>query len=153
MNPIIHFKCRACETALEIAPPRTGHVRCAHCDRDIPIAVDPSMLDDGIVKACGACGHDTLYIQKDFNRQVGIGIVAAGIAASLYFVARNRPVWAMGVLGLTALVDFLVYSWVSEVTVCYSCHAIYRGFKRNPEHEPFDLKKLEKYGGRAPRLP
>jgi len=58
---------------------------------------------------------------------------------------------AMGALGLTALVDFLAYTLVREVTVCYSCHAIYRGFSRNPEHEPFDLKKLEKYGGRTPR--
>jgi hypothetical protein len=57
----------------------------------------------------------------------------------------------MGALALTALVDFVAYSLVREVTVCYSCHAIYRGFKRNPEHEPFDLKKLEKYGGRTPR--
>ncbi len=58
---------------------------------------------------------------------------------------------AMGSLGLTALVDFLVYFLVGEVTVCYSCHAVYRGFERNPEHEPFDLKRLEKYGGRNPR--
>jgi hypothetical protein len=57
----------------------------------------------------------------------------------------------MAVLGLTAVVDFLAYFFVSEVTVCYACHAIYRGFNRNPEHEPFDLKKLEKYGGRSPR--
>jgi hypothetical protein len=48
-------------------------------------------------------------------------------------------------------VDFLVYFLVGEVTVCYACHAIFRGFERNPDHEPFDLKKLEKYGGRTPR--
>jgi hypothetical protein len=78
-------------------------------------------------------------------------IVVLGIAASIYFFARSQPLVAMGVLMLTAAVDFLVYFLVGEVTVCYSCHAIYRGFNRNPEHEPFDLKKLEKYGGRTPR--
>ena len=57
----------------------------------------------------------------------------------------------MGALGMTALVDFVAYRFVREVTVCYSCHTIYRGFNRNPEHEAFDLKKLEKYGGRTPR--
>ena len=51
-----------------------------------------------------------------------------------------------------AAVDFLIYSVVSEVTVCYSCHAIYRGFQPNPAHDKFDLKNLEKYGGRDPRF-
>jgi len=80
-----------------------------------------------------------------------MAIVGTGIASSLYFFARNQPIFAMGALGLTALIDFLAYFLVGEVTVCYSCHAIYRGFERNTQHEPFDLKKLEKYGGRTPR--
>ena len=81
-----------------------------------------------------------------------MAIVGIGIAISIYFFARSMPIYAMSALGITALVDFLAYFWVGEVTVCYSCHAIYRGFERNPEHEPFDLKRLEKYGGRTPRL-
>jgi len=83
---------------------------------------------------------------------MGVFIVGAGIALSLYFFAQGEPMYAMGALGTTALVDLLVYFFVSEVTVCYSCHAIYRGFPKNPEHEAFDLKKLEKYGGRTPRF-
>jgi hypothetical protein len=80
-----------------------------------------------------------------------LAIVVVGIAASFYFFARNQPMFAIGMLGLTALIDFLAYALVRDVTVCYACHAVYRGFSRNPEHEPFDLKKLEKYGGRTPR--
>jgi hypothetical protein len=113
--------------------------------------MNDSILSQGLVTTCVSCGHDTLYVQKDFNRTAGMAIVGLGIAASLYFFARSRPVFAMGALGLTALIDFFAYWLVGEVTVCYSCHAIYRGFKRNSEHEPFDLKKLEKYGGRTPR--
>jgi hypothetical protein len=114
--------------------------------------VDDSIVDNNIVNQCISCGHESLYLQKDFNRAVGMGIVGTGIIISLYFFARGDPLYAMGALALTALVDFLAYFLVGEVTVCYSCHAIYRGFKRNPEHEPFDLKKLEKYGGRTPRF-
>jgi hypothetical protein len=113
--------------------------------------MNESILDRNIVTTCVSCGHDTLYVQKDFNRWAGVAIVVLGIVASVYFFARGQPVLAMAALGLTALVDFLAYLIVREVAVCYSCHAIYRGFKRNPEHEPFDLKKLEKYGGRTPR--
>lgn len=113
--------------------------------------MNDSLLTRHVVTLCVSCGHDNLYVQKDFNRQIGMAIVGVGIAASLYFFARNQPMFAMGALALTALIDFMAYFFVGEVTVCYSCHAIYRGFARNPEHEPFDLKKLEKYGGRSPR--
>ena len=115
--------------------------------------MNDSLLVHSIVTTCVSCGHDTLYVQKDFNRQLGIAIVGLGIATSIYFFARGEPLFAMAALGLTALIDVLVYRFVSEVTVCYSCHTIYRGFKPNAEHEPFDLKKLEKYGGRTPRGP
>ena len=52
----------------------------------------------------------------------------------------------------SAAVDFLLYLMVADVTVCYACHAVYRGFPRNPQHSAFDLKELEKYGGREPRF-
>jgi hypothetical protein len=100
---------------------------------------------------CVSCGHDALYVQKDFNRRAGVAIVGLGVAASIYFFARGQPMLAMAALGVTALADLLAYLMVREVTVCYACHAVYRGFNRNPEHERFDLKKLEKYGGRSPR--
>lgn len=113
--------------------------------------MNDSIVERGVVTTCVSCGHDNLYVQKDFNRQAGMAIVVIGIAASLYFFAKNQPVLAMASLAATAVVDFLVYFLVGEVTVCYACHAVYRGFGRNTEHEPFDLKKLEKYGGRTPR--
>jgi hypothetical protein len=109
------------------------------------------LVSRNTVTVCVSCGHDTFYVQKDFNRRFGVAIVGLGIAASVYFFARSQPFLAMAALGLTAVVDFVAYFLVREVTVCYACHTVYRGFHRNPEHEPFDLKKLEKYGGRTPR--
>jgi hypothetical protein len=134
-----------------IPPSGAESVACPHCHANLPLFMNESILSRNIVTTCVSCGHDALYVQRDFNRQVGLAIVGFGIAASIYFFARSQPIVAMGVLGLTALVDFLAYMLVPEVTVCYSCHAVYRGFRRNAEHEPFDLKKLEKYGGRTPR--
>lgn len=151
MIPIIHFKCRACEGEILLSPSETKQVTCPHCKQPIEVFMNASILNRSVVTACVSCGHDAFYVQKDFNRQLGVAIVGLGIIASIYFFARGRPTYAMASLGLTALVDFLAYSLVRNVTVCYSCHALYRGFERNPEHEPFDLKKLEKYGGRTPR--
>lgn len=151
MTPIIHFKCRHCEQELVAQPSEAERVRCTHCNAEVPLFMNDSIRSRSIVTTCVSCGHEDLYIQKDFNRQVGMAIVVLGIAASLYFFAKGQPIAAMGALGLTAVIDFLVYFLVGEVTVCYACHAVYRGFSKNPVHEPFDLKKLEKYGGRTPR--
>ena len=114
--------------------------------------MNASLLETAMVQTCIACGHDTLYIQKDFNRTLGLAIVVAGSLASVWFLARSEPLYAMLALGAMAAVDLLIYSLVGNVTVCYACHAIYRGFARNPKHEAFDLKDLEKYGGRDPRF-
>ena len=147
----IHFKCRACEGEILVSPSETDRVTCPHCKQSLEVFMNTSIVDRSVVTACVSCGHDAFYVQKDFSRPVGVAIVGLGIAASLYFFARNQPIFAMSALAVTALIDFLAYFLVGDVTVCYSCHALYRGFLRNPEHEAFDLKKLEKYGGRAPR--
>ena len=114
--------------------------------------MDPALKEDAFVKHCVACGHDTLYIQKDFNRALGIGIVVGGSLIAWFFYQRSRPFLGLLALLVSAGVDFIIYSAVSDVTVCYSCHTIYRGFPKNPNHGPFDLKDLEKYGGRDPRF-
>ncbi len=44
-----------------------------------------------------------------------------------------------------AAADFLVYWRWKNVTVCYLCHAIYRGFRQNPAHKGFYLGNEEKY--------
>jgi hypothetical protein len=105
-----------------------------------------------MVRNCAACGHDTLYIQKDFNRNLGVAIVVMGSLISLVFFSRSQPVYGMLALFASAAVDFVIYKLVGDVTVCYACHAVYRGFLKNPNHTTFDLKDLEKYGGRDPRF-
>jgi|SRR5436309_7623640 len=152
MSRIILLGCRGCEGEIRFSPTNVDRVQCPHCQTLVPVRVDDSLLQTGAVRNCAGCGHDTLYIQKDFNRTLGLGVVVIGSLASVFFFARGEPLHAMLALGVMALVDWLIYSLVGDVTVCYACHAVYRGFQRNPEHQPFDLKNLEKYGGREPRF-
>jgi hypothetical protein len=104
-----------------------------------------------MVDRCALCGHDNLYIQKDFNRALGISIVVIGVMLSLVLFAQSNAFYAMLALIGTAVVDAIIYFIVGEVTVCYACHTIYRGFDPNPDHAPFNLELLERYGGQAPR--
>ena len=151
MNQIIHFKCPGCEIEVEASPTTLAALKCPACDRKLDLRPTASVESGQMVDTCASCGHDNLYIQKDFNRALGLVIVVAGVLLSLFFFARNAPFYAMLALVGMAAVDALIYFLVGEVTVCYACHAIYRGFDPNPAHAPFDLAKLEKYGGRDPR--
>ena len=145
--------CRDCEREIDFPPSAIpAGVTCPGCGKPVPLRQDPSIKDRNIVRNCVACGHDTLYIQKDFNRNLGVAIVVLGSLVCLYFFGRSQPLLAMLALFVSAGVDLLIYSLVGEVTVCYSCHTIYRGFTPNPDHGPFELKNLEKYGGREPRF-
>src|SRR5262245_56994033 len=128
MAAMIHFKFRACDGDLAIPPSRSERAACPHCKGEVPLFTNESTVDRLVVTMCVSCGHDALYVQKDFNRRAGVAIVGLGVAASLYFFARSQPMFAMAALGLTALADLLAYLMVREVTVCYACHAVYRGF-------------------------
>jgi len=145
--------CRHCNRENAFLPKAIKDgVICPGCQKPIPLRMDPALEKEDFVRNCVGCGHDTLYLQKDFNRTLGVAIVVAGSLASLYFFSKSQPLYGMLALFVSAGIDFLIYSLVGEVTVCYACHAIYRGFHRNPAHGPFDLKDLEKYGGRDPRF-
>lgn len=133
-------------------PAEAGRLICPNCKKPIRLQVDRSLSENHIVQHCVACGHDSLYIQKDFNRALGIAIVVVGSTASVFFMTRSEPLYAMLALAITAAVDYFLYRLVGDVTVCYACHTIYRGFEKNPNHTTFDLKDLEKYGGREPRF-
>ncbi|HEX4998615.1 MAG TPA: hypothetical protein VFY29_10320 [Terriglobia bacterium] len=148
----IILQCRKCEAELQTAPATGLNLVCPQCREAVPLRLTESLARSGPVDACAACGHDRLYIQKDFNRNLGLAIVIGGAVISVLFFAFGYPFYAMLTLGVTAVVDILVYSLVGTVTVCYVCHTIYRGFERNPAHGPFDLKDLEKFGGREPRF-
>ena len=149
---IVLFNCRNCDAEIPVSTLTPQEVSCPNCSAKTAFRPDHSLIDEGIVRLCPCCGHDALYVQKDFNRKLGLVIVSGGVGTALFFFSRTEPILAMLTLLAAAAVDLIIYALVREVTVCYSCHAIYRGFNRNPEHSAFDLKNLEKYGGRDPRF-
>lgn len=96
-----------------------------------------------MVDVCALCGSEHFYRQKDFDQRIGCLIVAIGAALT--------P-WTYGLsLAVCAVIDLLLYRRLPDVAKCYVCKATYRGVKRNPDHETFDLHLLEKYEAEARR--
>jgi hypothetical protein len=133
---------------------------CPHCGRETTCGVDgrgtclacgqATSLDvSGIagapprVERCPACAGQQLYVQRDFNQKAGITIVVIGSV-----LAPFTPFYSS--LFAAALLDAVLYLLVPEITVCYRCHAHFRGFARNPAHQKFDLHLAEQYDVRKP---
>lgn len=128
----------------------TQYVKCAHCDwsRDFP----PSDFLEGSPKCCLACGCGDLWKQKDFPPQIGLTFVALGAISSTWFWANREPTWAIGVLMAFALIDLLLYAFMRDVLVCYSCGARHRRADIKEEHSRFNLEVAERYRQEAIRL-
>jgi hypothetical protein len=94
------------------------------------------------VDACPACGGRQLYLQRDFNQKAGLAIVVLG-----GLLAPFTPFYSS--LIVAAAVDAALYALLPEIAVCYRCQAHFRGFRRNPAHQAFDLHVAEQYGPRG----
>ncbi len=120
-----------------------GRGRCRSCHTETSLALPPELRERGAVESCPACGSSLLYVQRDFNQKAGLAVVAIGAA-----LAPFTPYYSS--LMVAALVDALLYALLPEITVCYRCHAHFRGFARNPRHQPFDLHVAEQYDVHPP---
>jgi hypothetical protein len=47
------------------------------------------------------------------------------------------------------LIDYGLYYLVPEITVCYGCDAIHRGFEHNPAHRAHDPILAERFRRKA----
>jgi hypothetical protein len=139
--PEIAYACASC--GLEATGGLDGQGRCAHCGATRSLAVTDALRASRIVEACPACGNGLLYVQRDFNQKVGLGVVVVGAA-----LAPFTPFYSS--LFVAAAVDAGLYALLPDVTVCYRCQAHLRGFARNPSHHAFDLHLAEQYATHAP---
>ena len=134
--PEIAFACPSCGG--EAVGGLDGHGRCRACGKDLELPVPAALAATRIVERCPACDSALLYVQRDFNQKVGLGVVVVGAV-----LAPFTPFYSS--LIVAALVDAGLYALLPEITVCYRCHAHFRGFARNPKHEAYDLHIAEQY--------
>ena len=135
----VHFLCPQCERRLgrEAGEPARP---CEFCGAASTVVAPAA---DALIERCAACGHDELYVQRDFNRATGIALVVLGAV----FVPWTY--WPL--IGITVL-DYVIWKFVKDVIVCYDCQAVHRGYRENPAIKPFDLATHDRhvYGAAPP---
>jgi hypothetical protein len=138
-EPEIAFPCPAC--GAEAVCGLDGIGRCRSCADAPRVEIPADVRQSRIVERCPACQGALLYVQRDFNQKAGLAVVAVGAV-----LAPFTPFYSS--LIVAALVDAGLYALLPEITVCYRCHAHFRGFRRNPKHQAFDLHVAEQYDSR-----
>lgn len=104
------------------------------------LTLSAAITQEHLVDRCPACDGAQLYVQRDFNQKAGLAVVIVGavLAPFTHYLS----------LVAAALIDAALYSLLAEIAVCYRCEAHFRGFRRNPAHEPFDLHIAEQYNNK-----
>jgi hypothetical protein len=140
--PEIAFTCPACGN--EAATGLHGRGACLSCRAPVALDLSRPVEADGMVVRCPRCAGEQMYVQRDFNQKAGLAIVALGAV-----FAPFTPYYAS--LFAAAALDAALYAMLPEITICYRCGTHFRGFRRNPKHQAFDLHVAEQYG--PPRAP
>lgn len=143
MNVNVH--CPGCEAYLPLAPTGGTPWPCPYCGAFLTPIASPHSAAEPELRACRYCGHDELYVQKDFPHWLGLTILISAVVASFITYSYHEIAWTWVILLGSAAVDGLLYYLVGNVTVCYRCLAQHRGFPANPDHQPFKLEIGEKY--------
>jgi hypothetical protein len=141
----ISFRCPFCSTELSFDDMTRTESPCPKCEKVIPLYISEKMRQENIVDHCAICGLEKLYIQKDFNRTLGVSIFVGCAILSLILYGYHYVLTSFLVLGGAAAADYLLYMALPEVTICYKCHAQYRGVTSNPANEAFELGLAEKH--------
>ena len=133
------LKCPSCESRLPVAVEgRAEQITCGRCGRAISLAFSEALRGDRAVDVCPVCEGADFYIRKDFDPKLGVAVVIIGVLVSAGFYGFGMDLVAYGVLAGVVLLDLAIYQRLGDVTVCYRCHAEFRGAYRRTA-SAFDL--------------
>ena len=135
----ILVKCPKCDAGLPVsATDETEAIKCGRCGTEMSLEVSDVLKADTGVDRCCVCRGADFYIRKDFDPKLGLALVLTGAAVSAVFYWFRHDFIAYGILAAAALIDLVAYGRLKDVTVCYRCHAEFRGaYPRTAP--PFDL--------------
>jgi hypothetical protein len=141
----ISFLCPHCRQELHFEDLSRDEAPCPVCAKPIRLRITERMRRDNQVEHCAICDCDKVYVQKDFNRTLGVSIFIAGALVFLLCAWKNRLIEGTLVWAAFAIADAVLYKRLPDVTICYQCYAQYRGFTPNPDNLAFELGLAEKF--------
>ena len=121
-------RCAGCHAALPFdAAAAPQRIRCGRCSREMAVGASEALRSDSAVDRCPICEGGDFYVRRDFDPKVGLAFVISGALISAVFYWFNLDLIAYSILAAAVLIDLIIYRRLGDVTVCYRCHAEFRG--------------------------
>jgi DNA-directed RNA polymerase subunit RPC12/RpoP len=132
------YCCPSCGQAVEgTLEPTTAAMTCASCGHATPLPEAAALATSLDAARCPVCGSHDLYAQRDFNRVLGLCLVALGVLTGPFTKWISTVVF----IGL----DAFLYLFVPPVAICYACEAQQRGFAKAKGPKAFDIAIHDAY--------
>ena len=141
----LSFACPGCGSPVEgRLDAQTASMTCGTCGRETELPERAALLSASPLAPCTVCGSEDLYHQRDFNRKIGLLIVAIGCVLGPF------TMWISVVVAI--LIDAALYLMIPTMTICYACNAQYRGHPKDRKAPEFDIAIHDayKFGKRFP---
>ena len=110
---------------------------CASCGARTPLPEAADLATSLDASRCPVCGSGDMYQQRDFNRKLGLALVAIGVLTGPF----TRWISTIAFVAL----DAALYLLVPPVAICYACEAQQRGFEKAKGPKPFDIAIHDAY--------
>ena len=113
------FTCPQCQSAIHVYPKvENSIVKCDVCEHSFK-AHFTHEHEKSLLKECPMCLRKDFYVQKDFNRKMGV---------FLFILAAILSVFTYGLSFVVLyLVDFFLFKKLPSIAVCYKCNTIFKG--------------------------
>ena len=150
----VTFSCSRCEktSRCEVGDgfvDESNEIVCSHCLEAVKIPA--GAITGGHVARCLVCPSDELFVRKDFSQRWGVSIILFGFLLSSIALAMRYHMVTFAILGVTAIIDAVLYWYTGNVLTCYRCHSEYRDVDQMDAHPRFDLEVHERYRQQAAR--
>ncbi|MBL7663748.1 MAG: hypothetical protein JNM93_01350 [Bacteriovoracaceae bacterium] len=122
--------CPECKSGIHVyANAAADAAQCAVCNHVVDLKFDQNHANNEL-HDCPVCQRKDFYIQKDFNRKIGV---------ALFILASILSIWTYGISFIVLYaVDFFLFRKLSYIAICYKCSTIFRGPKNLLQIQPFD---------------
>lgn len=132
----VSFDCPHCEAfqTVEIKEPKNEiQFGCGYCKKNVAL----KDLDQDPLEKCPACGNEELHQHKDFNKVIGIILLALGAILIPYTYSISFIV--------ALAIDAILFPFCPWMQVCYNCKAELRGWKKNEKLDRFSHETAANY--------
>lgn len=126
----VQITCPECSSGIHVYPSlEAKQAECDVCKHLVDVHFTPDHMNSHLVD-CAKCARKDFFIQKDFNRKIGVTLfVLAAIAAIFTYGISFIVLYAA---------DFFLFKKLKYVACCYNCNTLYRKVKNIEQIHPFN---------------